>query len=394
MSHTLGTKLTAATPTMAAILKENGYDTISFNNGGQLDAAYGVDVGFDQYTTLTGTKDLMEIKFSTMVNRAKGWLTQERKGNAPFFLFLHTYELHISYLPFFKYLKLFEEEYTGSLPLEILDGDAEEIHKQLHAKLDGTRVNDSGTIEIKGDRFYRTSNIDVIYATLIENINHGKIEIDDGDLQHIVNAYDASIRSVDAAFQGLLDFLKEAGFYDNTLIIVTSDHGEEFNERGKVAVHGNSLFEELIRVPLIIKLPEERFAGETVEHLAAGIDLLPTLTDVLAIPPLDTFEGRSLIPLITSAEDQPHLSISQIIERDKSITTAVRTRRWKLFKDGLYDIETDPMETTDYSDQYPEIKRSLIKYRDEMLQKQFKEWQYGEADVDPELEKQLRELGY
>lgn len=394
MSHTLGTKLTDATPTMASILKAKGYDTISFNNGGQLDAAYGVDVGFDRYTTLTGKEDLMEIKFFTMVNKAREWITTERKGDKPFFLFLHTYETHISYLPFTKYLKEFEDEYPGSLPIEVLDGAAEDLHRKVHERKDRTRTSDDGSIVIQGDRFYRTANIDVIFAMLIENINAGRIDITDGDLQHIVNAYDASIRSVDDAFGGLIQYLKEAGLYDNTLIVVTSDHGEEFNERGNIAVHGSTLFEELIHVPLIIKLPEDRYAGKTVKHLAAGIDLLPTMTDVLGIEPLDTFEGRSLIPLIDTVEDKPHLILTEIIERDKSITTAVRTPRWKLFRDKLYDIENDPMETTDLSDKYPEVKRSLEKYREEMLQKEYHQWEYGEADVDPELERQLKELGY
>ena len=88
---------------------------------------------------------------------------------------------------------------------------------------------------------------DEISKELLSSINRGEVVIDERDLDHIKAAYDAEIRSVDQAFGGLLNGLDALGLADNTLLIFTSDHGEEFGEHGVVGWHSHTLYDELLR---------------------------------------------------------------------------------------------------------------------------------------------------
>jgi arylsulfatase A-like enzyme len=143
------------------------------------------------------------------VKQGINWL--EKNSNKKFFLFLHTYETHSPFTPKEFYSKLLKTDYTGNLP--------------EHTSKD-----------------------------IIRQINNGKLEITEADRLHIINTYDAEIRSMDDSFQYFLDYLKRMKLYDNSIIIFTSDHGEEFNEHGVMATHSHTLFNELLYVPLIIKL--------------------------------------------------------------------------------------------------------------------------------------------
>ena len=117
---------------------------------------------------------------------------------------------------------------------------------------------------------------------LEREINRKELQIDDSDLGHIINAYDAEIRSMDFGLGILVEALRQRGIYDDTLIVFTSDHGEEFGEHGVVGWHSHSLYDELLRIPLIIKLPQSRSGGERVAAQVRGIDIPPTILSVIA----------------------------------------------------------------------------------------------------------------
>lgn len=258
--------------TLAEILKREGYETASFNGGIQLDPLYGLARGFDTYVSArpsVASADLLVDpvdRFDHAVTEGMEWM-RDRKAK-PLFMFLHTYETHHPYTPDPALLALMDPDYDGSLP-------------------------------------------DDIGVDLLKRINDGEMEIDDADLDHVIAAYDAELRSVDAAFGKLVDFLQQEGLYDDAVILVTSDHGEEFGEHGFVGWHSHSLYDELLRVPLLVKLPGSRGGERSVAAQVRGIDLAPTILDELGLTIPESFEGTSLLPAIVGSGDVPEYAVSQ-----------------------------------------------------------------------------------
>src|SRR5262249_20225731 len=150
------------------------------------------------------------------------------------------------------------------------------------------------------------------------------------------------------------DFLKQSGIYDDTLIVLTGDHGEEFGERGMVGWHSLTVYDEILRVPLLVKFPHSWRAGRGVGRQVGHVDIHPTILDVLELPgpsasaPID---GASLVGEIDARGGAERPAISQ--GDNPRDMTAVRTRQWKLLlRRGsvlptLYDLVADPRETTD-----------------------------------------------
>jgi arylsulfatase A-like enzyme len=112
-------------------------------------------------------------------------------------------------------------------------------------------------------------------------------------LRFVHNQYDASIRTLDEALEELVRCLKENSIFDNTLIVITSDHGEGLGEKSILYHHGVGVGPEMVRVPLIIKYPFQR-KGKTDERFTSGVDVLPTVLDVLNVPWSHETHGRSL----------------------------------------------------------------------------------------------------
>ena len=111
--------------------------------------------------------------------------------------------------------------------------------------------------------------------------------------------YAGEIAYTGAAVGDVIEALRARGLYDQTLVIVTSDHGEEFGEHGKVGWHSHSLYDELLRVPLLLKLPDSRHAGTSVEQQVRGLDILPTLLELVGVEIPEQARGRSLLGLLT-----------------------------------------------------------------------------------------------
>ncbi len=284
------------------VLENHGYATAAITGGGQMDKLFGLDQGFGSYEQ-PGTQS-----FADVTTKATQWLAEHNRQteSGPFFLFLHTYETHHPYAPDAGYLELFDDpEYNGPLP-------------------------------------------DEISVDILREINQKDREIDSSDLAHIIATYDAEIRSMDDGFAELVGYLEEHALYDDTLIVLTSDHGEEFGEHGRVGWHSHSLFDELLHVPLIVKYPKNRLAGSTVAVQTRSIDIAPTLLAVAGIEAPEQFLGVDLTPLAARREDTPDLvAISRMDRRAARDIASVRTPKWKLYRGRLFDLESDAGEQWD-----------------------------------------------
>jgi len=340
--------------TLTEILKAEGYATASFNGGIQLDPIYGLDRGFDVYAAARPSVAIADLlvdpvdMFDHAVDEAMRWIETSRDD--PFFLFLHTYELHHPYTPKPEILELFAADYDGSLP------------------------ND-------------------ISVDLLKRINDGDVELAAGDLGHIIATYDAELRSVDAAFGRLIDFLRDEGLYDNAIIVLTSDHGEEFGEHGFVGWHSHTLYDELLRVPLIMKLPGSEYAGASAAYQVRGIDVAPTILEKLGLDAPSSFEGTSLLGPLAGSSNVPEHAVSR---KDVLMTddfASIRTRDWKWFRGRMFHLASDPEETTDVAGANLVTGEELSAKLEELVATRPRPAPH-KVEPDEELLKQLRSLGY
>jgi arylsulfatase A-like enzyme len=332
-------------PVLAGLLRDAGFVTASFNGGGQLYRTWGLDRGFDVYESYAEVDDekLGDDTFRERLAAATPWMESVREKS--FFLFLHTYEVHHPYTPTPERLALMENGYTGRLP---------------------------GQISIR----------------LLRRINSGKKPLRPGDLEHIVAAYDAEISSADTGFGELVALLRRLGRYDSSLIVLTSDHGEAFGERGRVGWHGDSLYDEQIRIPLIVRLPGGRLRGRTVEPQVRSIDIAPTILSLLGLPVPREFSGAA-IDIAGGAAGHPPWAVASIDGYSNDL--AVRTRHWKWYQGRLYDLLDDPGETSDVAARHPAVTESLQGTLAALLKSREPA---GRRPVEVDRRERLKSLGY
>jgi arylsulfatase A-like enzyme len=186
--------------------------------------------------------------------------------------------------------------------------------------------------------------------------------------------YDAAVRLADSRVGSVIDVLKQRGVWDNTLFIVLSDHGEEFGEHGGW-LHDQSVYEEVVRVPLIIHFPHGQHAGQRVQSVVSLVDVLPTVFDYLGAPDAALgARGRSVLPLVrggTSAATDDFVVPSVRVnhknyyrpwkESRGDVNVVVRRGSWKAIWNRepntleLYDLSTDPREQHDLGAENPEL---------------------------------------
>lgn len=165
------------------------------------------------------------------------------------------------------------------------------------------------------------------------------------DLDRMRRAYFAKVTHVDEQIGKVLDALKARDWLDNAFVVLCSDHGELLGEHG--LAYKWLMYDSIVRVPLMIRLPGERSGGRTIDQLASLIDLGPTLLDFVGLNIPTRLEGRSLLPLLGGRCD----FVRRHVFCEDNYLTMIRDRTHKLVhyagqKDGeLYDLVTDPGET-------------------------------------------------
>jgi arylsulfatase A-like enzyme len=180
-----------------------------------------------------------------------------------------------------------------------------------------------------------------------------------------VNSYDASLRYADWAVGEVEALLRRAGVFDDTLFIVTSDHGEAFGEHGYV-FHSCGLYDELVHVPLLMKFPRGERPRARVAALTQTVDLLPTVFDLLRVPaPAEQVQGRSLVPLLTGDAEKVH---DYVFARDGGEAPSYLVRSLNsaliLYQGGklraLYDLDAAPLQTRNVIDEQPERAEEML----------------------------------
>ena len=188
-------------------------------------------------------------------------------------------------------------------------------------------------------------------------------------------------------------FLREEELYDDAIIVFTSDHGEEFGERGFVGWHAHTLYDELLHVPLLVKLPGAAHAGASLDEQVRGIDVAPTILAALDLDAPVEFEGVSLLGPLSGSGSVPEHAVSR---KDVLITddfVSIRTRDWKWFRGSLFHLASDPEEATEVAGANMATGEELSAKLEELIATRPRPAP-RKVEPDEELLKQLRSLGY
>ncbi len=242
--------------------------------------------------------------------QAQTWIENRAYGERPFFLAVGIHKPHVPFLAPQKYFDMYPK-------------DGLKYVKTLSHFWD-TVPNSAISKRFEGFGFEHS----------VEN---------DDLRREYMQAYHACISFIDAQIGSILDTLKANGLWENTIVVLTSDHGYQLGEHfqwGKV-----TLFEVCNRVPLIIRAPGISKPGTTSQGLVELIDLFPTLADLCDVKAPDDLQGRSLVPMLKAPETAGKEAVYTVVTRGKSLGKAVRTERWRYSKwpDGeeLYDLKKD-----------------------------------------------------
>ncbi len=199
-------------------------------------------------------------------------------------------------------------------------------------------------------------------ATSIREIEEGE-QLSAAQINHLVGLYDGEVAFTDQQIGRLLDRLAQLGIDDNTLVILTGDHGESFAEHD-TWFSGSTLYNASTRVPMIFRFPNRLPRARTVAAPSMSVDLAPTILDVIGAPIPDEFEGQSLLPLMLGqSTGDERLAFTELADRSE---VAVADRYWKLIWSSreqaarLYYLGDDPNELQDRSETEPETTNRLI----------------------------------
>jgi len=347
-------RLTDSCTTLAEILKNENFATAAFTGGGIASSIFGFGQGFEIYRDgIPGRRGRYEM--ASYIDKLLSWLKSVR--NKKFFLFIHTGDLHGSYNPPLPYFDLYTK-----------------------GQCEGNHLRTSSGIEVG-------------------KLDASKLTPKEAD--YIMAVYDGAINYVDGQLGKVFEKLTQLGIDDNTIIIITADHGEAFKEHGKLD-HCYKPYIELVHVPLIIKgpgIPKNIIYENCVQH----IDIVPTILEILNIPQRKESQGRSLLPLINNYEIEQDLKTysSGQDRAQRTFSMSLRTKEWTYItdrdgKDELYHRINDPKEQNNVIKKRPliaqELKQELADFI--ALTGEGKPQAVEELRIDEELKEKLKSLGY
>jgi arylsulfatase A-like enzyme len=332
-----GAVLSAEIPTLAELLSRQGYQTAGFVNAYFLAPEFGFSRGFGHYDF---AHDIENFRDAEATNSAVlSWL--DGAGEQPLFLFAHYFDPHSDWdhLPY-EAPESFSERFVGDPP-----------------------------------ESFRAGNGKVWASRYLALLNRENLPVTPEALGHTADLYAAGVAYTDDRVGALLDALESRGRLERTIIIVTSDHGEEFRDHGRL-LH-TQIYEELMRVPLLVSLPEMRggAAGSCrdrresadppgrVRGLVQHVDFLPALAECVGFPVPENVQGRSFLAALFG--DATERQAVYFHTNDGSQRGLLRDDDWKLVelprreKRRLYHLEDDPGEQHDRSGDHPELVAAL-----------------------------------
>src|SRR6266566_3767188 len=322
-------KLGPTKPTLASVLKDNGYTTGAVIGSAVLDSRFGLNRGFDFYydhfdfnRLQESNLDEMERPGNVVSDIALDWLAKNNQKK--FFLWMHLYDPHFPYRPPAPYSDQYKDR-----------------------------------------------------------------------------PYDGEIAFADSQVGRLIRFLKDKGLYQNTIIVLTGDHGESLGEHGE-KTHGFFIYNATLHVPLIIHLPGDMHA-RTVQNLVNLADLMPTVLAALNIQLPAHVQGQSLLPIISPKKEDNARSLyaETFLPRlhfNWSELRGVETETYHFIdapKPELYDLRKDPGETHNLFAEKKAVTEEMRVRLAKLIQQYTAGQELAEkTGLDPVLMERLKSLGY
>lgn len=353
--------------TLAEILKKNNYMTVGFYETGSLLPELGFGRGFDFYSDKTIPWNELHQDSSGLVPIAQ-WIKRSKRSQKPLFLFLHHYICHDPYVraPEDFRAHFLEKGHTFSSGMK-------NLYKEK-------------SFETQSELFWKSIDLN--------NLQHKKL---------IVGLYDSTIRYADYIFGQVLEILKKEKIYDNTIIILLSDHGEEFNEHGG-KTHGR-LFIEALRVPLIIKFLRNKYRGVRVSQTVRLMDVMPTLFDFLNIRIDSHIQGFSFSGLLKKEGPAYKPFLLSYAPKLDRLRFSYQGFIYAVEPDGknnewLFDASKDLNETHNLASTSPRVleimrkKSQEVIFNDLRFKDKFSCGQDRYFKIDARVKERLRSLGY
>jgi arylsulfatase A-like enzyme len=368
--------LSTAVPTLGEIFKDAGYATAGFVSGPYVGGHYGYARGMDTYTDFSaswgkGAEARAAILSPTINEKALAWLDERaaegREAKEPFFLFLHYFDIHYDFVPPAPYDKMFDPDYTGTM-----DGRFFIERDDVHAKMDPR------------------------------------------DLEHILALYDGEIRFTDEHVGRILDRLKALGLDDDTVVLITADHGDEFFEHGNKG-HHRTVYDEVLRIPFALRLPGGEHAGKTVDEQVSLLDVFPTLLDAAGFRVPSDVEGESLAAWLRGQRSSREAIYSDFYDkRGFNLQVARRTPAEKTIQHfnrithprrgplEYYNLAKDPAETDNRADEDLPQMTAALEAMTTWLELRWRTHRHTELatagvasiEIDAETQERLKALGY
>ncbi|HXV74967.1 MAG TPA: sulfatase [Candidatus Polarisedimenticolaceae bacterium] len=349
--------------TLAEVFGAAGFDTAAFVGNWVVKSKFGFAQGFDSYFEPEASEQHVDND-AILFERARSWLEQ-RDASRPFLLYLHLMDVHAPYRVTHADIAVLRDSPSLGDDREITDEEQSKRPGHL-----GLRIEWSSGAAQRSLRNWRT-------------------------------AYAAGVRGFDRGLGGFLDYLRARGLLDDSIVVLTSDHGEEFLEHGEWE-HGKTYYNEALRVPLLIRMPDLSLGGRRVDAVVSLIDVMPTLIGLVGIDvERGTMAGTDLGRLWSGGQLPAAASFASALPQETA-SLAVQDRRWKLILDletgshRLFDLDHDPGElrdrSADESEQVARMKQRVEEHLETL--ERFPSFRPTPTPLSDEDIERLRSLGY
>ena len=345
-----GHRLDDSVITMAEFLKKAGYDTAAFVSTTRHFTQGNLLQGFEYVDRPDIPNEVLYLPADKIVDKVISWL-KGIKTDDRFFLWVHFYDAHSPYMP----------------PPEILDkfsGISEDERNKFTRFLQGERHVDPEFFSIIPEDYLRDS---------IDLSRYGDKKVDGVEtMLRVINAYDGEVRFLDTEIERLFSFFERLGLANNTLWVITSDHGEGLGNHWWFE-HEKYLYNEQIHVPLIFYCPGRIIPGKAEKQSAGLVDILPTIAELIGRPLGNKIKARQGVSLSSILSDSESSSDTQDVSSRYAISQrryyqepdtddfispgegyegeafSIQDDRYKYIlrsdaEDGFYDLKLDPYE--------------------------------------------------
>ncbi|MFT4710656.1 MAG: arylsulfatase A-like enzyme [Planctomycetota bacterium] len=371
------------TRTLAETLQRAGYRTGAVTSGGNVAGKLGFERGFEIYNQQPHADGLRG-----KLGEADEWITSvaDEDPEQPWFFFFHTYSIHDPYLPPVEFQEPF-----------------------VDAAYDGEIIGDKELLQYAIDNEDDRAKKESLHAKIVRNYWARVNSKNPQDLRHLSELYTAGVAHMDSELGPFLAGLESSGMLDNTVIILTSDHGEEFGEHGML--RHQQLWNENLHVPLLVRLPDAAEGGTLIDAPVRHMDIMPSLLEILDVSGPEVMLGESWAPWLGDPET---IDPTRLVFSETRSFARNPLDLWSVRKEGRLVIKSHRTEQPLYFESYgdsavgtdagqPVLEDSAASadlmdlWRRELGRFQALVSQFGAgpgSELDPETRAELEALGY